>query len=222
MPVLPVRGKWQQLRTVTCDWVEFLTDASYLTDASRALHGLNIPSIRVNILLLTWDPALSTTLFFETNSNKLGPQIPPTEAHMVDALHQVFNMHLKRCCFCCSVQMARWRRVDPEWWHLSWKAGDLYSGKLLEASCQKDERKQREAQDLESTFCTYGITNREKVRANYSNCRGICNYYKSSQPTKAMLSTLHEVHWKARRTKVESCMGPFCASDVCTVCVIIK
>lgn len=181
---------------MACDWVEFLTDASYLTDASRAVLGLNIPSIRLNILLLTWDPAPSSSLFFDTNSNKLGQATDSTHRSTYGG-HFTFEKVL----FLCSVQKARWWRVDPEWWHLSWKAGDLYSGKLLEASCQRDERKQREAQDLKSTFCTHRITKGEKVWRNYSNCRGICNYYKSSQPTKAMLSTLHEVHWKLREQK---------------------
>lgn len=145
---------------------------------------------------VTWDPAPSSSLFTETN--KLGLQIPPTEpphsGHFT--LSNITQGALSFFLFHCSIQMTCRLGVDPEWWHLSWKAADLYSAKLLEASCHRDERKQREAQDLESTFCSHRITNSEKVWRNYSNCRGICNYYKSSQPTKAMLSTLHEVHWK--------------------------
>ncbi len=91
--------------------------------------------------------------------------------------------------------------------------------KLLEDSCQKDERKQRAAEDLESTFCTHRLTNNGKVWGNYSNCRGICNYYKSSQPTKAMLSTFHEVHWKLWEQKWQHVWAHFlqAASAHCVV-----
>lgn len=81
----------------------------------------------------------------------------------------------------------------------------------------------KEARDLKSTFCTHRFTKSEKVWRNYSNCGGICNYYKSSQPTKAALSTLHEVHWKLWEQKVESCMGlHFSASTVCFLSFITK
>lgn len=66
-------------------------------------------------------------------------------------------------------------------------------GSLMSEGWAKNKEKHRTSNPL---FCTHKITNSEKVWRNYSDCRGICNYYKSSQPTKAMLSTLHEVHWK--------------------------
>lgn len=151
----------------------------------------------------------------------LHPNQHPTWGTLYNKSHYAFEK-VPLCFFLGTVQNGTPMRVDPEWWHLSWRAANLYSAKLLEASCQRDKRQQREAQDLKSTFCTHRITNSEKVWRNYSNCRGICNYYKSSQPTKAMLSTLHEVHWKALRTKVDSCMGPFSASNVCSLSFIIK
>lgn len=78
------------------------------------------------------------------------------------------------------------------------KEADLHSGRLLEASCQKDEQQQREGQDLKSTFCTHWIP-------MYSNCTEICNYYNLSQPTKAMWNAFCQVHWKLH-AKVQLCL----------------
>lgn len=88
------------------------------------------------------------------------------------------------------------------------RLGICMQAKSSEASCQRCMRQTTKKRGTSNPlFCTHRITKSEKVWRNYSNCGGICNYYKSSQPTKAALSTLHEVHWKLREQKVESCMG---------------
>lgn len=85
------------------------------------------------------------------------------------------------------------------------------------------DKQQRSAGPQIHFFCTHRITKSEKVWRNYSNCGGICNYYKSSQPTKAALSTLHEVHWKLREQKSRIMHGaPFSSSTVCFLSFITK
>lgn len=111
------------------------------------------------------------------------------------------------------IMIARWTKMI---------AFELKSWEIcIRESCWKPcvrempENKEK-VQDLKSTFCTHRITNSEKVWKNYSNCWGICNYYKSSQPTKAVLSTLHEVHWKLWEQKWNHIWAHFAH------CIIIK
>lgn len=89
-------------------------------------------------------------------------------------------------------------------------------------SYHRDKGQQIEAKDLKPLFiflhsadtCWKGLENLFKLQANLQLL-----YYKSSWPTKATLSTLHDSRWKALTTKVESYMAPFCD---CLLSFIIK
>lgn len=62
----------------------------------------------------------------------------------------------------------------------------------LEASCQGDTRHQRETNDLKPVFFLFWHSTVKRSGEIIQIAGENCNYYKSPQPTKATLSTLHD------------------------------